>query len=304
MQEPGVWSRARDVNIGSHSQSSNKRPVIALSTRPDLGGARQLQILWRAYVALSMPIAVFILGIAALLLAQMFVEAARSPGAIGIDLTTVLDSTRRWTTGSSPYLARQLAGPYEQIGANLADSGEMLYPPIALPFFAPFLFVPGLLWWAIPAVLSAVGIWRARPVKWSWPILGLCLVAGQSLPLIVAGNPTIWIVAAGLWAPSLGWPGPLILLKPSVAPLALLGIRHRSWWVAAAILAIASLAFGRLWADWYMAVTNLRVSGAGGILFSLHQLPILLIPVVAAAAARPRSRNTATTWAPGNPPRS
>ncbi len=240
-----------------------------------------------------MPIATAILGIAALLLAQLFVEAARSPGAIGIDLTTVLDATRRWTSGSSPYLARQLAGPYQQIGANLVDSGEMLYPPIALPFFAPFLVVPGPVWWAIPAVVAAVGIWRARPSRWSWPILALCILAGQSLPLIVAGNPTIWIVAAGLWAPSLGWPGPLILLKPSVAPLALLGIRHRSWWVAAAILVIVSVPFGRLWADWYVAVTNLRVSGAGGILFSLHQLPILLVPVIVTAAARPRTRRSA-----------
>ena len=255
--------------------------------------------MWRAYLRLSVPIAVVLIAIAALLLAQMIVEAARSPGAIGIDLTTVLDATRRWTSGSSPYLARQLAGPYQQIGANLADSGEMLYPPIALPFFAPFLVVPGLLWWAIPAMAAVAGLWQIRPARWSWPILALCILAGQSLPLIVAGNPTIWIVAAGLWAPSLGWPGPLILLKPSVAPLALLGIRRRSWSVAAALLAIASLPFGRLWADWYVAVTNLRVSGAGGILFSLHQLPILLIPVVA-AVARPRRRNAATERARGH----
>jgi hypothetical protein len=260
----------------------------------DSGRVRRLQPLWRVYVGLAAPLAIVILAIGGLRLALLIAEAAPSPGAIGIDYTTVMDAAHRWLAGSSPYLARQLNGPYPQIGANLADSGEMLYPPIALPFFAAFSALPGFLWWVIPAALAAMGLRRARPARWAWPILALCLVVGQSVPLMIAGNPTIWIVVAGLWAPSLGWPGPLMLLKPSVAPLALLGIRHRSWWVAAAILAAASLVFGRLWVDWFWSVTNLRVSGAGGILFSLHQLPILLIPVVVAVAARPRTRKSAT----------
>jgi hypothetical protein len=245
--------------------------------------------LWRAYMVLAAPVAVALLGVGGLRLALMLAEAARSPGAIGIDYTTVMDAARRWLDGSSPYLARQLHGPYQQIAANLADSGELLYPPVALPLFAVFSALPAILWWAIPAVIGALGLRRTRPARWTWPILAICLGVGQSVPIVIAGNPTIWIVAAGLWAPSLGWPGPLILLKPSVAPLALLGIRRRSWWVGAAVLGVACLPFGSLWADWFRSVVDMRATGLGGVLFSLHQLPILLIPVIAAVPSHPKS---------------
>jgi hypothetical protein len=235
----------------------------------------------------------------------MLAEAAQSPGAIGIDLATATDAARRWLDGSSPYLGRQLAGPYDLVGSNTVDSGEMLYPPVALPFFAIFSILPAILWWTTPATLGIIGLWRAHPAGWTSPLLALCLVAGQGIPLMIAGNPTIWVVAAGLWAPSLGWPGPLLLLKPTVAPLALLGIRRRSWWVGAVLLGVTSLGFGALWVDWLRAILNMRTPGPGGILYSLQQLPILLIPVIVAATARRwdgdcRSRVNLSAQLPGD----
>ena len=257
------------------------------------GRAQRLQPLWRAYGDLAAPLAIVILAIGGLRLALMVAEAARSPGAIGIDHATAMDAARRWLGGSSPYLARQLAGPYTLLGANLSDSGEMLYPPVVLPFYAVASVAPAILWWAIPVVLSSVAIWRARAARWAWPILALCLTVGPSLATLIAGNPVMWIIATSLWAPSLGWPGPLAVLKPSVAPLALLGIRHRSWWIAAGILGVACLAFGSLWADWYRSVVNMQTPGLGGILYSVPELPFLLIPVIAAVAARPTTRKSA-----------
>jgi len=255
--------------------------------------ARRMQPLWRAYVDVAAPIAIVILVIGGLRLALMLADAAGSPGTIGIDYTTAMDAARRWLDGSSPYLARQLAGPYTVLGANVFDSGEMLYPPVVLPFYAAASAAPAILWWAIPIVLSVAGTWRASPARWAWPILSLCFAAGPSLALMIAGNPTMWIVATSLWAPALGWPGPFALLKPSVAPLALLGIRHRSWWICAGILGVACLAFGSLWSDWYRSVVNMQIPGLGGIFFSLSQLPFLLIPVIVAAAARPKARQSA-----------
>lgn len=258
--------------------------------------------LWRAYAGLAAPVALAILLVGAIRLALMSAEAARLPGAIGIDYTTAMDAAHRWLSGSSPYLARQLAGPYKLIGANIADSGEMLYPPVVLPLYAAFSVGPAILWWAIPAALCAMGLRRARPARWTWPILALCLVVGQGIPLIIAGNPTIWVVAAALWAPSLGWPGPLILLKPSLAPLALLGIRHRSWWIGAGLLGIACLPFGSLWADWARSVVNMRTSSPAGVLYSLQQLPILLIPLIVAARVWTGARRpTAGTDASATP---
>lgn len=263
----------------------------------DRGRARTLQPLWRAYVGLAAPLAIVILAIGGFRLALMLADAARSPGAIGIDYTTAMDAARRWLDGSSPYLARQLAGPYTLLGANQSDSGEMLYPPVVLPFYAVAMAIPAILWWAIPVVLSIAGIWRARPARWAWPILSLCLTVGPSLATMIAGNPVMWIIATSLWAPMLGWPGPLALLKPSVAPLALLGIRHRSWWICAGVLGVSCLAFGSLWADWYRSVVNMRTPGMGGILYSVPELPFLVIAVIAAAAARPKARQSAAEGA-------
>ena len=235
--------------------------------------AQRLQSLWSAYARLAAPIAIAILAIGGLRMALMIVEAAGSVGAIGIDYNTAMDAARRWLAGSSPYLARQLAGPYTLLGANLSDSGEMLYPPVVLPFYAVASAVPAILWWAIPVVLSFAAIWRVRPVRWAWPIMALCLTVGPSLETMIAGNPVMWIVATSLWAPMFGWPGPLALLKPSVAPLALLGVRHRSWWFAAGVLGLACLPFGSLWADWYRSVVNMRTPGMGGILYRARSSP-------------------------------
>ncbi len=241
----------------------------------------------RAYGRLAVPLAAILAALAALRFGVMLAEAVRSPGSIGIDYTTVIDGTNRWLHGGSPFVARQLAGPYLQIGANANDSGEFLYPPIALPFFALFTVLPGFLWWATPAVLFVTGMLRLRPARWTWPVLALLVLVGQSIPLLIAWNPTIWIVTFAVWAPSLGWTGPLVLLKPTVAPLALLGIRHRSWWIAAGLLAIACVPFGSLWADWLTAVANMKTNGPPGPAFSLLQLPFLLLPAVAWLGRRP-----------------
>ena len=266
----------------------------------ELPRGEPLRRFWRAYVRLSLPVAIGIAAIGCIRLVVMLSEAARLPGTIGIDLTTATDAAHRWLSGSSPYLARQLAGPYQLIGANPVDSGEMLYPPIALPMFAIFTALPAIVWWAIPAVLGVIGLFRTRPAAWTWPLLALCLFAGQGIPLMIAGNPTIWVVAGAIWAPSLGWPGPLLLLKPTVAPLALLGILRRSWWVSAAIVAVVSLGFGSLWVEWFHVVANMRAPGWGGILYSFQQLPILMIPLIVVAGARPKRTSEVEREAPAD----
>ncbi len=253
----------------------------------------------RAYGRLAVPLAAILAALAALRFGIMLAEAARQPGSIGIDLRTVIDGADRWLHGGSPFVARQLAGPYLQIGANSSDSGEFLYPPIALPFFALFTVLPSVVWWAAPAVLFSAGLLRLRPARWTWPVLAFLVLVGQSIPLLIAWNPTIWIVTFAIWAPFLGWTGPIVLLKPTVAPLALLGIRRRSWWVSAGLMAVACLPFGSLWGDWVTAVTNMKTNGPPGLAFSLLQLPFLLIPVVAWLGRRdgPRREPAAATTA-------
>ena len=72
------------------------------------------------------------------------------------------------------------------------------------------------------------------------------------------------------------------------APIVILGIRHRSWWVAAIVLAIASIPFAGVWLDWIAVVRNSNVS----VLYNLPTLPLIVSPLVAwlAGARRPDLR--------------
>jgi hypothetical protein len=58
------------------------------------------------------------------------------------------------------------------------------------------------------------------------------------------------------------------------------GIRRRSWWGGAVVLAVLSLPFvlTGLWGEWLRALANSR---GGGLLYSSLEAPMLLLPLVA-----------------------
>ena len=90
-----------------------------------------------------------------------------------------------------------------------------------------------------------------RPRPLAWPLIAFCLVNPTTLLKIWTGNPVIWSMAAMALAVLAGAPrfaAPFVLLKPSLAPFALFGIRRRrggSGWRCSALLC---LPFGALWA--------------------------------------------------------
>ena len=71
---------------------------------------------------------------------------------------------------------------------------------------------------------------------------------------------------------------PFVLLKPSLAPFALFGIRRRSWWLGASVLVVLCLPFGAMWLDW---LSTLRNSQGGGLLYSSLEVFLLLLPLAA-----------------------
>lgn len=200
----------------------------------------------------------------------------------GIDLGIYLRATARLFSGDSWFLDRQLAGPY------LIHMGDVLYPPVTAFFFAPFFVLPTILWWAIPIGLTAWLIIGWRPAPWTWPLMALCVLWPLTPAKTITGNPALWItafVAAGLrWH----WPSALVLLKPSLFPFALIGVRHRLWWVAVALLGLGSL----VWLDatrvWLEVLGN---SQGGGLLYSAVDIPMLMIPVIAWAGRTPDDRS-------------
>lgn len=193
----------------------------------------------------------------------------------GEDYAWFVDKARRWVETGEWYNVHQLAGPYEA-----ATAVDILYPPIALYLFVPFIWLPAPLWWAIPLGILVWHIWTARPAWWSWPVLALLLWIPRDQIIIIYGSTGMWVaafVALGLRFP---WASPLVFLKPTFAPFALIGIRKRAWWYGAGALAGASLLLLPMWFDYVTAMRN-NVGPWPGVLYSIPDYLFMAIPVVA-----------------------
>jgi hypothetical protein len=234
---------------------------------------RRLGIPWPGTprAALALSAAIFVLPLA---FALLIPDPLEQP--FGVDFVLYRDVAARWLAGGPYFEPYQLAGPYP------IQAGDVLYPPVALWLFVPFALLPEvvawILWFGGPVAAVVFAIWRLRPRPEAWPLIALCMAWPTTLLKTWTGNPVIWCVAAlalgTLWA----WPSVFVVLKASLAPFALFGAWRRSWWVAAAVLVVASLPFGSLWADWITSIVN---SQGGGALYSSLEVPMLLLPLVA-----------------------
>jgi len=188
---------------------------------------------------------------------------------VGRDLSIYIEASRRLLSGGSWYLERQLHGAYP------IQHGDVLFPPLTVWFFGPWLVLPGPLYILIPVILTLRLI---RPSPWGWVIIALLIAYPFSLLRTLAGNPNTWLMALVALALAFRWPGALILLKPSFLPFALVGIRTRGWWITAGVLVVLSLPF----LSATLAYPGVVLSSTGGLAYSLGDIHLLLIPIVAA----------------------
>jgi hypothetical protein len=140
------------------------------------------------------------------------------------------------------------------MGRYQYTSVDVAYPPAILYLTVPFVFLPAVLWWVIPLATTGYCIWRLRPASWTFPVFALLAIWPRTAAIVLFGNTAMWLVAAV--AVSLAfqpWVSALIFLKPSPAmlPFALIGIRHRSWWITSGVLLAASLPFAGLWVQYW-----------------------------------------------------
>jgi hypothetical protein len=191
----------------------------------------------------------------------------------GADLRGYVEASRAWLAGDGFYLPRQLQGPYP------IELGDVLYPPTALYLFIPFLVLPYQLWWVLAIGLLGFVVWSWRPALWAIALILVCLAFPNQPVLYFRGAPVIVFAALVAAALRWKWPGALILLKPSILPFALIGIRTRGWWITAGILVVATLPLIPLIPDWLRAVVDAR--GPEGWLYSVKDLPLLMVPVIA-----------------------
>lgn len=205
----------------------------------------------------------------------------------GLDYSSYMDATRRWLAGGSFYESWQLAGPYA------IAVGDILYPPQMLALFVPFTVLPWPLWYGIPTAITVGSIAACRPAAWAWVamLLVVTLWVGR-FQIWWFGTPTIWfvaLVALGLrYAPVAA----LVFLKPSIAPLALLGMRNPRWWLASLAVAASCLLCWPLFEQWVTAILNVRGTDA---LYSIGDVAPLSIPVIAWAGRRRHGSSTDLT---------
>ena len=203
-------------------------------------------------------------------------QAFDARGYVGIDHAIWVGFGESWLATGTPYQRHQLEGPYDAYNQTLPTAN--LYPPPFALVCVALTRLPAVLWWAVPIGLIGWLVVSWRPAPWTWPLLALGLAWPTTASMVIAGNtalPIAALVGAGLrW----GWPAPLILLKPTFAPFALVGIRSSSWWVSAVLLAAVSLAMLPLWTDYLAALQNASGMNPLGI---MEALPLVAVPLVA-----------------------
>jgi hypothetical protein len=218
------------------------------------------------------------------------ISVVGSAGDLGVDFRFYRDVADKWLTHGTFYMPHQLAGRYEV--TTLVD---VIYPPNALLLFVPFTVLPAVLWWLIPISVIAYVIWSWRPVLWAAPVMLVLLMWVRAFGAFLWGNTDMWMaasIAAGLrW----GWPAALLLIKPSIAPFALVGARRPSFWVAAIVFAVATIVmFGPLWVEYVQVVRNMELRPD----YSLGSITLLLIPIVAWYARRRSPEASAVSGQP------
>ena len=130
-----------------------------------------------------------------------------------------MDASQRLLDTGTPYCPFELAGPYV-IGDG---SRSCIRRPRSL-LFIPFLWLPPILWCAIPI---AIIVWAVlAPRRRCGPgssSLAASAFAAVDLNVYVFGNPSMWIVAAIAAGTIWRWPFVFVFAKPTFAPIALLG---------------------------------------------------------------------------------
>jgi hypothetical protein len=250
--------------------------VVRPPARRFLSTARRLPSGYYAAAAIGILLAVIVVNA---------MDLATVRRQWGEDYRFFMSIADRWRTGASVYLPHQLAGPYAELSGR-----DMIYPPLALLLFVPLSYLPAPLWWILPLGIIAAVIVRLRPEAWTWPLLALALWYPRDESMIIWGNTGMWVgavVALGLvW----GWPAALVLLKPSLAPFMLAGGRNpRALGLGVLVLAVISLTMLPLWIDFVTAVRNAGATWPS-VLYSLPDVPLLLMPLLAWAARSRRER--------------
>ena len=242
------------------------------------GRARLLAVRWDRALLVAAGVGFVIVVARALIYLALIPDPA---GSVGVDFRLYLGAAQRWLDSGDFYWPVQVAGPY-----HVHDVPSILYPPPVLYLLLPFTVLPSALYWLVPAVLTAVAFWRLRPAPWSLAVMTILAATGAVQGPIFWGTPVFWLVPAVAWGGLLGWPAAFVLLKPTLAPFALVGLRRpRAFVVGVVALAVLSLPLIGLWWDWLAVIRNSDLE----LTYGIEQVALLAVPAIAViGSTRPR----------------
>lgn len=233
---------------------------------------------WQRLVLLSV-----VGGLAAYQLVKAIVwlmdPAAVSALTTNADHEIYYQAALRIRDGGPVYPAFQLAGPY-----TVHQLPELYPPTTVFGLIVPMSFLPAPVWWIVPLAIIIATVIYWRPSLTGWALILACLSVERTWVSVAAGNPVIYVAAAMALATRWRWVAAAALLKPTLAPLTLIGVRSRAWWVVMAIGSVISLAMLPLWLDYVKVLGNLQ--GGAGLAQSLDNVPLVLIPLIAWQARR------------------
>jgi hypothetical protein len=87
----------------------------------------------------------------------------------------------------------------------------------------------------------------------------------------------MWVVALTALGLRYGWPVAFVLFKPSLAFVAVVGVRRPSFWLLTGLILVGSLVLLPEWVRWFIAIRN----GAVPVTYSLGSVPAVAIPILA-----------------------
>lgn len=237
---------------------------------------------WRS--PLLFGLTVTLLAVAAAFAAARW-NGAAAHDLIRIDYETYVAYARRFLETGSQYLPSQVVGPYLNQPLVAPELIPSSYPPTAIALFLPFVWLPALLWWAVPLGILAWAVASWRPGLAAWPFITACLIWPETSTVVIVGNSTMWVVAMTAAGLRWGWPAAFVILKPSLAFIAILGVRRPSFWLLVGAMLVSSLVLLPEWVRWFIALRN----GSVPITYSLGSIPLVLIPILAWLGRRRRS---------------
>lgn len=149
--------------------------------------------------------------------------------------------------------------PFELAGAFMPEHLDFIHPPNALVLFAPFAVLPQpldyLLWVGIPIGIFCV-LLRGLP-WWAWPAVALLSTTNSLQYPILNGNSSLFMTAIFGLGFRYGWVVGLLAMKPTLAPLAVVGLRaSRRSIAAAAAIAIVPILITLPWLADYLTVAR------------------------------------------------